>query len=62
MARGLDRRPLFRGRIHRTKELDGWAEKIQAFAARGLEVFVFANNHPTRCRRVALAAPSLFDR
>ena len=63
-------------RIDRTKELDEWAEKIRAFAARGLEVFVFANNRyqghaPATCRALAerldlpvsppIAAPSLFD-
>ncbi len=63
-------------RIDRGNELDAWAEKIRAFAAQGLEVFVFANNRyqghaPATCRDlaqrlgIALTAPeaplSLFD-
>ncbi len=63
-------------RIDRAKDLEGWAEKIRALAARGLEVFVFANNRyqghgPATCRDlaqrlgIALTAPEaplgLFD-
>jgi uncharacterized protein YecE (DUF72 family) len=45
-------------RIDRSKELDQWAQTLRAFAERGLEVFVFANNRyqghaPATCRDLA---------